>query len=264
MDSGHRFLLGNSTPVTCVNLETSLLTINHRGLTLCVCFHQGLNKKQKTCLKQGLSEESLFVMRVLPKGEGGNHGDGAVTLSQQQLWCYQLQVAGTKGGSCHCKLEGRARQQWPSAERPSQLEVTLPTRIQGNPYLQQQLSSLPFLCGVLYWPNPPEARGTGTWKWFVQLSLLGLRAGWRSIWSTWGYLEGQMWVIRHNTALSNGQSSHNFGVHSKKSIQKYLTLANKKNPKAINRRLWKRPVLKLHYCSFIVNLPLPMALVILT
>lgn len=64
-----------------------------------------------------------------------------------------------KEGSCHLKLEGRAREQWPSAKGPNQLQVTLLTRIQRNPYPQRPLSFLLVLGGVLHWSNPTEARG---------------------------------------------------------------------------------------------------------
>jgi hypothetical protein len=44
-------LAGNSTLMRCVNPETSLLTNIHQVLTLCVFFHQGLDRKQITHLK---------------------------------------------------------------------------------------------------------------------------------------------------------------------------------------------------------------------
>ena len=193
----------------------------------------------------------------------GNHGDGALTLVQLWSWGYQLQVWGTEGGGCHCKLERRARQQWPSAEGPA-----------GWRGLANQDPGECVLSATSVFPSTPlwgslPAKSTRSLEhrnlavaWTAQPPRGGGQAGGAS-----GALEG----IWRGKCTSTGKILHCLvdrdsrfceawvhtilGVCLKTIIQKYLTLAKKKTHKTqktqsptkmVNRRFWMRHVLKPH------------------
>lgn len=69
MDSGHSVLLGKFMPMRCANLKSLLPTDAHRGLTLCMCFPQGLNRKQMTHLKED-DFRRFMCSEVTHKGVG--------------------------------------------------------------------------------------------------------------------------------------------------------------------------------------------------
>ena len=215
------------------------------------------------------------------KCEGGNHGDGAVTLAQQWSWGYQLQAWGTEGGGCHCKLERRARQQWPSAEGPANCRGPCQPGLRG--ILTFSNSSLSFHSSVgfrtsqiLQEPGAQEP-GSGLDSSGGRGQAGGASGALEGIWRgkcTW---TGKILhcPVDRDSRFCEVRSSHNFGGLLKENHTKISYLGKKKTkPKTKKKPQNKNPLkwltegfgwdMCLSLISFTVNLPPPMTLGTLT